>query len=50
MKFLDHFRFKLEQINPRKFTIVIHKAYIVFVSSYRFRCRPPNIRNTGFRG
>jgi hypothetical protein len=44
MKFLNHFRLKFKQVNSNKFTIIIHKAQIIFVSSNIFECRTPNIR------
>jgi hypothetical protein len=44
MKFLNHLWFKLEQINSSKFTIVIHKTYIILVPSNGLGRWAPNIR------
>jgi hypothetical protein len=43
MEFLVYFRFIFQQINSCKLIKIIHKAYIVLVSTNRFGCRPPNI-------
>lgn len=44
MKLLKNFRFKLDKINPGKFTEIINEANIVLPSSNRNRRRAPNIR------
>ena len=33
----------MHQIDPRKFTEIINKAYIIFKAPNRWRCRTPNI-------
>jgi hypothetical protein len=34
LEFLKHFRFKFDEIYPSKSTEIIHKAHIIFLSSY----------------
>jgi hypothetical protein len=49
MKFVNHFRLIFKQIDLCKFTIIIHKAYIILISSHRFGCRTPDIRKCKFK-
>jgi hypothetical protein len=39
LELLNHFRFKFKKINPSKSIIIIHKAYIIFVSINKLGCR-----------
>jgi hypothetical protein len=48
LELLNHFRFEFEKINLSKFTIIIQKAYIVFVSTNRLRSRTPDMRKYKF--
>jgi hypothetical protein len=44
LKFLKYFRPKLNEINPYKFAIIINEAYVILITTRRFRGWTPNIR------
>jgi hypothetical protein len=48
-KFLKNLRFKLNEINPLKFVVVINKTHIIFIATDRFRSSTPNIRKKVLR-
>jgi hypothetical protein len=37
MKFLKDFRLKLNEINPRKFVVIINKTYVILITTRRFK-------------
>jgi lipopolysaccharide/colanic/teichoic acid biosynthesis glycosyltransferase len=49
MEFLEHFIFIFQQIYPYKLIIIVHKTYIVLVSTNGFGCRPSNVRTYKFK-
>lgn len=49
MELLKNLRFMTNKINQSELAIIINKAYIVFVSSYKCRCTTPHIGEHKFK-